>query len=43
VTKDERIDYLCRAHEMLRMGSISHTDYNTLVALIMRGYVAHSS
>jgi hypothetical protein len=23
VTKGERIDYLCRAYEMLRMGSIS--------------------
>jgi hypothetical protein len=40
VTKDKRIDYLCRAYEMLRMGSISHADYEALVALIMRGYVA---
>jgi hypothetical protein len=40
VTKDERIDYLCRVYEMLRNGSISHADYNALVALIMKGYVA---
>jgi hypothetical protein len=40
VTKTERIDYLCRVYEMLRNGSISHADYNTLVALIMEGYVA---
>jgi hypothetical protein len=40
VTKAERIDYLCRAHEMLRMGSISRTDYTALVELIMRGYAA---
>jgi hypothetical protein len=39
VTKTERIDYLCRAYEMLRMGSISHANYTALVELIMRGYV----
>jgi hypothetical protein len=43
VTKDERIEYLCHAYEMLRNGSISRTNYEALVALIMRGYAARSS
>jgi hypothetical protein len=40
VSKAERIAYLCRAYEMLRNGSINHANYDALVALIMRGYVA---